>query len=220
MSEHKCAHREFWLLNHTVCSTCAIAPEPADQTRAEHAIEERGRVYDRCRCGWYGQLGDTHVADQTRAEVVLSERVENHWCLDCASHTCEHAHASYDDRDPAKCACRGCARPVLTTEERQSLHPHAGDWPGFYAAVERILAARDAEPEQYIQQLTASRDAAERQAEKAEAAVARGYAKADEWTEEGDDLIRNCYSGQDVFEGEQMKRCATDLRAALDGERP
>lgn len=45
--------------------------------------------------------------------------------------------------------------------------------------------------------------------------LAKVEALADEWTEEGDSLIRNCHSGRDVNEGEQMRGCASALRAAL-----
>lgn len=38
---------------------------------------------------------------------------------------------------------------------------------------------------------------------------------ADKWATEGADLVKNCYSGQDVFEGETQAKCAAALRDAL-----
>ena len=40
-------------------------------------------------------------------------------------------------------------------------------------------------------------------------------ALAGEWLADGDDLVRNCSTGRDVNEGEQLKSCARSLRALL-----
>ena len=53
-------------------------PAAPDPTAGEHVIEERGRVYDRCRCGWYGSLGDTHVAASTGTSEDVEVRLRHH----------------------------------------------------------------------------------------------------------------------------------------------
>ncbi len=80
-----------------------------------------------------------------------------------------------------------------------------------HAAEVEGLRRRDAAIGSYEDALTA----AEVERDEALAVVERVRGLAGEWDGEGVDLIRNCYSGQDVFEGEQMVRCAESLRAAL-----
>ena len=68
--------------------------------------------------------------------------------------------------------------------------------------------ARRAEAE--VARLTAERDALAAQ-------VARVESLAEEWEREAEDLLRNCYSGRDVFEAERTVQIVSELRAALAG---
>lgn len=49
------------------------------------------------------------------------------------------------------------------------------------------------------------------------AKVAQVEALAEEWEREADDLLRNCYSGRDVFEAERTMQMVSELRAVLAG---
>ena len=61
-----------------------------------------------------------------------------------------------------------------------------------------------------VTRLTAERDALAAQ-------VAQVEALAEEWEREADDLLRNCYSGRDVFEAERTMQMVSELRAVLAG---
>lgn len=58
-------------------------------------------------------------------------------------------------------------------------------------------------------------DKAEAERDALAAQVARVEALAEEWEREAEDLLRNCYSGRDVFEAERTVQIVSELRAAL-----
>ena len=73
---------------------------------------------------------------------------------------------------------------------------------------DQYVRAEIAEAE--VERLTAERDALAAQ-------VARVESLAEEWEREADDLLRNCYSGRDVFEAERTMQMVSELRAVLAG---
>ena len=73
---------------------------------------------------------------------------------------------------------------------------------------DQYMRAEIAEAE--VERLTAERDALAAQ-------VARAESLAEEWEREADDLLRNCYSGRDVFEAERTMQMVSELRAVLAG---
>ena len=91
------------------------------------------------------------------------------------------------------------------------------DIPHLLALVESLTADRDA------LRITASlaglaaeeRDMWRGRAERARAVVARVESLAGQWEREAEDLLRNCYSGRDVFEAERTVQIVSELRAAL-----
>lgn len=118
---------------------------------------------------------------------LLSRRME-------ADRYAAEAEAAYRQRDQAQSASDpdvAAIRSRLVSANNLALDESVARW--YRTDVPALLAALEAAQER----------------------LAKVEALADEWTEEGDSLIRNCHSGRDVNEGEQMRGCASALRTAL-----